>query len=289
MIDEKSTNGRGSVLSESALATYANRAWHEEQMRLEKTLCEMATMVGKSRPTLVKWRFRLGLTNGNGRISNRARRTYANETWLRTMIEVEQRGVAEVARGARASIQTIEDWMSRFCIRVSNEVARAKRLQQTCLRERWLVPLVMKGYPNSTIAKMARCSVELVVLSRRKLGLPEVRTIKTGIRISERARIGKWLTRRLPRTKLDSAEHLVLSHFYGVRRPFRSQQFIAHLAGRTRAWVQIVRKRALRKMSVRWRVPPSLLPFFFELRKLPKNGVQNHHNKSTILHESVCA
>lgn len=294
MINGKIKNGRGGVLLETALQTYANRAWHEEQKRLGRTIKEMAALAGKSRPTIVKWRFRLGLTNGSKRTSDNARRTYANETWLRTMIEVQHRGVAEVAQCACASVQTIEEWMLRFGIKALERFIRKERVERTFLNCEWLAPLVAKGCSNGMIADKAGCSVDLVARVRRELGLPAARTVETGDRIPERARIGKWLTKRLPRTKLDPAEHLVLSHFYGVRHPFRSQQFIARLTERTRAWVQIVRKRALRKMSARWRVPTSLLPFFFELRKPPrspasstrkKNGGQKYHHEPHELAE----
>lgn len=267
MTNGTSANHRDGVLSESALATYANRAWHEEQQRLGRTLEEMAALAGKSRPTIVKWRFRLGLTSGRKRVSKNGRCTYANKKWLRTMIEVQQLTVLRVAKEARASVPTIQDWIARFGIVVPQRVSREERMERTCLSTQWLAPLVMKGYSNVAIAQMARCGHGLIARARCAYGLPNVRTLEAGGRIPERACIGKWLSKRLPRTKLNAHEYIVLAYFYGVRHPFRSQQFIARLIGCTRAGVQLVRKRALRKVSNRWRVPARLASFFFTIRK----------------------
>ncbi|GEM_PF-4563512 len=281
MTNEKITNGRGSVLSEIALRTYANRAWHEKQMRRGRTIHEMAVAVGKSRPTLVKWRFRLGLTRHGRRLSGRARRTHAHETWLRTMIEVKKLSTKEVAARSRVSVQTIEEWMGRFGIKVP---PRDDQKERTFLNVAWLTPRVTKGYTNVMIAEIVGCPVHHVTYARGVCGLPRSAALQTGGLISERARIGKWLTKRLPRTKLTSDEHMVLAYFYGVRHPFRNQQFIAQLTGRTRAWVQLVRKCALAKVAARWRVPSRLAPFFFTLRvppsaSSPKNGRKEDHRE----------
>lgn len=178
-----------------ALRTYRNRAWFARQLMLGKTAREIAAITGVSMSAIQSWKIRHNLQASRepvlpmpqnhtktrkmhgdrrvqGNVSNFARRTYANRTWLAAALRTQSQSATAISLGV--CVATIRNWRARFNIPAlpsyATRVYLSKYARATYANRAWLLAELEKGKTYGVIAAATRVSRETIVNWVRRQG-----------------------------------------------------------------------------------------------------------------------
>lgn len=253
---------------------YRSAAWQFAQMRAGRTQQESAAAAGCALPTLTRWRAFLDLAGKNGRpsrVSERARRTYANRQWLTQRVE---RGMAMevIAASAHITPVVVRIWMRRLGITALRRHDTVLA-HQTFLKRRWLAARAERSDAEIRDEVNQYARQEGLYWRYSRYDIARVR-LKFKLPLQHAARIlrlhrqfVRWLARHTKTLRrLRPCQQKIL------RACFRSGilQNGAKIAARlacTRANVHIQRLRALTRFHAIRAIPRRFWPLF-----CPRNG-----------------